>query len=168
MISALRGWFLNQVIASINWFLFKFWYNSNSNSDINRYTLAWGVCNPIYIKKWLEMQIAIKLCISLSTLAPSTLQGNSSLKSLSHLPRKTLTVFFTCHTAETLLFSWACLTILQFLLEMMPSQFIQHGPAHIAAHSRSRNQEAASLTQFPVRLDLWLLCGTGMWICSHN
>lgn len=55
-------------------------------------------------------------------------------------------VFFTCHMAETLLFNWACLTILQFLLEIMPSQFIQYMPACLEAHSKYEKQKAGSLT----------------------
>lgn len=152
MISALGSWFLNQVIASINSFLFKFWYNSNSNSDINRHTLASGVCNPWDYNTYLHQKMtwdANRHKTIYFSIHPytSTLQGNSNLKSFSHLPKKTLIVFFTCHTAETLLFNLACLTILQFVLEIMPSQFIQYRPAHFAAHSKYRKQEAGSLTQ---------------------
>lgn len=92
------------------------------------------------------MQIALKLCFSIHPCTKHA-AGNSNLKSLSHLARKTLMVFFTCHMAETVLFDWACLTILQFLLEIMPSQFIQYRLAHLAARSKYGKQEAGSLTQ---------------------
>lgn len=48
--------------------------------------------------------------------------------------------------AETLLFNWACLTTLQFLLEIMPSHLIQYMPACLEAHFKYTKQEAGSLT----------------------